>query len=93
MAFKKEHRRDDKTKERKKRGPRQDGFRRKQCKFCLDHVTTMDYKDTGRLAKMLTERGKIIPARISGTCAWHQRLLARAIKRARFIALLPYIAE
>ena len=93
MAFGKEHRRDDKTKERKKRGARKEGFRKKQCKFCLDRVEEIDYKDTARLAKMLTERGKIIPSRISGTCAWHQRRLARAIKRARFIAILPYVAE
>ena len=94
MAFKKETKRDVKTKDRKKkRGPRKEGFRKKQCKFCLDRVEVIDYKDTGRLAKMLTERGKIIPSRISGTCASHQRMLARAIKRARFIALLPYVAE
>ena len=87
----KEHKRGEKVKERKKRSG--DKFRKKQCKFCLDHVTDIDYKDTGRLGKMLTERGKIIPARISGTCAWHQRLLARAIKRARFVAILPYVSE
>ena len=93
MAFAKEYRRDDKTKDRKKkRGPRKE-FRKKQCKFCLDRVTDIDYKDTPRLAKMLTERGKIIPSRISGTCAGHQRMLSRAIKRARFVALLPYVAE
>ena len=93
MAFKKEQKRDaKKTKERKKRN--KDGaFRKKQCKFCLEHVAMIDYKDTTRLAKSLTERGKIIPSRISGTCAWHQRRLSRAIKRARFIALLPYVAE
>jgi len=93
MAFKKETRRDDRRKkERKKR--REPGlFRKKQCKLCLDRVTSLDYKDTARLAKMLTERGKIIPARISGTCAWHQRMLARAMKRARYVALLPYVAD
>lgn len=88
----KKRRKDAKLKERRKRGA--GAFARKKvCKFCVDHVTTIDYKDTGKLAKLLTERGKILPARISGNCAWHQRLLARAIKRARFIALLPYIAE
>ena len=94
MAYKRETRRDEKkTKERKKRTAGGAGLRKKQCKFCLDHVTVIDYKDMGRLSKMLTERGKIIPSRISGTCAWHQRLLSRAIKRARYVALLPYIAE
>ena len=93
MAYKKETKRDQKkTKERKKRN-KDSAFRKKQCKFCLEHVTMIDYKDTTRLAKLLTERGKILPARISGTCAWHQRLLSRAIKRARFVALLPYVAE
>lgn len=93
MAFKQERKRDEKpSKQRKKRAP-YGAFRKKQCKFCLDRVMLIDYKDTGRLSKMLTERGKIIPSRISGTCAWHQRMLARAIKRARFVALLPYITE
>lgn len=93
MALVKERRADEKkkAKDRKKRSGA--FLRKKQCKFCLDRVTDLDYKDTGRLAKMLTERGKIIPSRISGTCARHQRMLSRAIKRARFIALLPYIAE
>ena len=94
MAFKKEQTRNAKpVKERKKKRSPYGAFRKKQCKFCLDRVMAIDYKDTGRLSKMLTERGKIIPSRISGTCAWHQRMLARAIKRARFIAILPYISE
>lgn len=87
--------------ERKKRTrgkgkrPSSKGFyrRRKKCKFCLDHVDTIDYKDLARLERFITERGKILPSRISGTCAWHQRLLASAIKRARSIALMPYIAN
>lgn len=78
---------------KKKRAARKDGFRRKQCKLCLEKLEHLDYKDTARLSKMLTERGKIIPARISGTCASHQRMVSRAMKRARFIALLPYVAE
>ena len=93
MAFKKETRRDDRRKTRKKRREPGYGFRKKQCKLCLDRVTLLDYKDTTRLAKMLTERGKIIPARISGTCAGHQRMLARAMKRSRYIALLPYVTD
>ncbi len=75
--------------ERKGRG----FLRKKQCKLCLDHVTQLDYKEPGRLQKFLTERGKIVPARISGTCAPHQRMLAQAVKRARWLALIPYIAE
>lgn len=66
--------------------------RRKRCKFCLDKVEDIDYKDINRLERFTTERGKILPSRISGACARHQRVLARAIKRARIIALMPYIA-
>lgn len=68
-------------------------FRKKKCKFCLEKVEEIDYKDVVRLEKLTTERGKILPSRISGTCARHQRRLARAIKRARAIALIPYIAN
>ncbi len=76
------------------RGPRGMAFRRKKkCRFCMDKVTAIDYKDIGLLRKMITEKGKILPSRITGTCARHQRRLATAIKHARFIALLPYVAE
>ena len=75
--------------ERRKRGP----FRKKICRFCAEKVPGMDYKELARLQKFITERGKVIPARISGTCASHQRALARAIKQARFVALLPYVTE
>jgi len=69
-------------------------FRRKKiCKFCAEHIEDIDYKNVERLEKFLTERGKILPSRISGMCARHQRRLAAAIKRARSIALLPYVAE
>ena len=67
--------------------------RRKVCQFCVDKMTTIDYKDTVRLRKFITERGKIMPRRMSGVCARHQRDLAIAIKRARVVALLPYVAE
>ena len=67
--------------------------RRKVCQFCADKIEHIDYKDTGRLRKLTTERGKILPRRISGTCAKHQRQLTVAIKRARYMALLPYIAD
>jgi small subunit ribosomal protein S18 len=66
--------------------------RRKVCKFCQDKVQLVDYKDVRRLRGFVTERGKIIPRRISGTCARHQRGLTHAIKRARTVALLPYAA-
>lgn len=64
--------------------------RRKVCSFCVDHVDDIDYKDIGKLRRYVTERGKILPHRISGNCAKHQRQVTRAIKRARNIALLPF---
>lgn len=64
--------------------------RRKVCSFCVDHVEDIDYKDIGKLRRYITERGKILPHRISGNCAKHQRQVTRAIKRARNIALLPF---
>lgn len=68
-------------------------FRKKKCRFCVEKIFHIDYKDVARLRRNVTERGKIIPRRITGNCARHQRQLAQAIKRARFIALLPYVAE
>ena len=68
-------------------------FRKKICKFCSEKIADVSYKDVGRLQKFTTERGKIMPSRITGNCAAHQRMLAKAIKRARQIALLPYAAE
>ena len=65
--------------------------RRKVCRFCADSSLVIDYKDARALKYFITERGKIIPRRISGTCAKHQRSLTVAIKRARTIALLPYL--
>ena len=67
--------------------------RKKICRFCSDKVTDIDYKDIKRLRNLITERGKIIPRRISGNCAGHQRQLGIAIKRARNIALMPFAAE
>ena len=67
--------------------------RRKVCSFCVDKITTIDYKDTAKLRRYLSERGKILPRRTTGTCAAHQRQLTIAIKRARQIALLPYVAD
>jgi len=65
--------------------------RRKVCRFCADRSLVINYKDVRSLKYFITERGKIIPSRISGTCAKHQRALTRAIKRARTIAFLPYV--
>jgi small subunit ribosomal protein S18 len=67
--------------------------RRKVCIFCADKNEKIDYKDAVKLRKFLTERGKIAPRRGTGTCAKHQRELAVAIKRARVVALLPYVSE
>ena len=74
----------------KKRG----GIRRKKvCQFCADKTEIIDYKDVEKLRKYITDRGKILPKRITGTCAMHQRQVTRAIKRARIVALLPYTAD
>lgn len=67
--------------------------RRKVCKFCADKIDAVDYKDVRRLRAFVTERGKIIPRRISGNCARHQRQLTTALKRARNVALIPFVAE
>jgi len=75
----------------KKRGG---GMRRKKvCQFCADKADGIDYKETDKLKKYITERGKILPKRVTGTCAMHQRQVMRAIKRARIVALLPYTAD
>jgi small subunit ribosomal protein S18 len=69
------------------------GFgRRKVCRFCADKTLKVDYKDQGQMKYFLTERGKIIPRRISGNCAKHQREVATAVKRGRMLAILPYTA-
>lgn len=68
-------------------------LQKKMCRFCADKVTYIDYKDLKSLRVLTTERGKIIPSRVSGNCAKHQRELTRAIKRARNIALLPFTLE
>ena len=67
--------------------------RRKVCIFCVDKATDIDYKDVAKLRKFITENGKILPRRMSGVCAKHQRMLTTAIKRAREMALLPYVAD
>lgn len=67
--------------------------RKKVCSFCVDRIDNIDYKDVPRLRKYLSERAKIIPRRVTGTCACHQRELTVAIKRARHVALLPYVSD
>lgn len=67
--------------------------RKKVCQFCVDKVTEIDYKETAKLRKYISERAKIVPRRATGTCAKHQRQLAVAIKRARVVALLPYVSD
>lgn len=67
-------------------------FVKKPCRFCSEKTDHVDYKDLDRIGRYVTERGKILPSRLTGTCAKHQRVLTRAIKRARFMALLPYIS-
>lgn len=73
--------------------PREKRVRIKVCKFCEAKIAFIDYKDEKLLRRFITDRGKIIPRRISGVCERHQRQLTRAIKRARQIALLPFVAE
>ena len=70
-----------------------DGGRRKSCSFCENKIKAIDFKDYRMLARYITERAKIVPRRTSGTCAKHQRQLSTAIKRARYLALIPYIGE
>lgn len=79
--------------EERNRRPRGRRPRRKVCQFCVDKVTDIDYKDLPRLRRFITERGKILPRRMSGNCAKHQRQLSIAIKRSRHIALLPYTTD
>ncbi len=67
--------------------------KRKVCAFCVDKVTEIDYKDVAKLKRYVSERAKILPRRISGNCAKHQRQLTLAVKRARHIALIPYTTE
>lgn len=68
-------------------------YKKRPCRFCGDKVENIDYLDYQRFQKLITERGKIVPSRISGNCSKHQRQLAKAVKKARFIGLLPFVAE
>ena len=78
---------------RPERPARDNRRRRKVCQFCVDKVAYIDFKDTAKLRKYTSDRGKILPRRMTGTCAKHQREVQVAIKRARTVALLPYIAD
>ncbi len=75
------------------RKPMKRAPRRKVCAFCQEKVVYIDYKDVNRLKKYITEGGKILPRRMTGTCAMHQRELSNAIKKARIVALLPFKGE
>ncbi|HAH78375.1 MAG TPA: 30S ribosomal protein S18 [Ruminococcaceae bacterium] len=81
--------------ERPERGRRSGGRRgrRKVCAFCVEKVDVIDYKDVAKLRRYISERGKILPRRVTGTCAHHQRELTVAIKRARHLALLPFSSD
>jgi len=67
--------------------------RKKVCSFCIDRAETIDYKDISRLRKCLTDRSKILPRRVTGTCAYHQRELTLSVKKARHVALLPFVSD
>ena len=93
MAEERPVREEQRTERRAPRANRNRRGRRRVCSFCIDKVDHIDYKDVNRLRKYVTERGKILPRRISGNCAKHQRMLTEAVKKARIVALLPYTAE
>ncbi len=76
-----------------KRAAKERRTKRKPCSFCMERAIAVSYRDVPRLRKYVSERGKIVPRRISGNCAKHQRLLTTAVKRARLIAFLPFGAE
>ena len=78
---------------RKKKKARKWSGRKKPCKFCITHVDEVDYKNQELLSRFVNDRGKIAPRRITGTCARHQRMLVSGIKKARYVALLPYVRE
>ena len=70
-----------------------DDKKKKNCSFCADNVATLDYKDTSKLKRFLSEAGKILPRRITGTCAKHQRMLAAAVKKSREASLISYVFD
>ena len=88
---------DEKTKRQKTKTKKFDSkekfFRKKSCRFCLDKSESIDYKDIIKLKRFVNEKGKIMPNRLTGNCAKHQRKIAAAVKRARYVALLPYVGD
>jgi small subunit ribosomal protein S18 len=85
----------DKDKDKKRRDRRGDGlrFRKKTCRFCEEKLLALDYKDLRRMERLVSERGKILSRRVTGMCSKHQRMVAEAVQRARFMALLPYVKK
>ncbi|MGN1416483.1 MAG: 30S ribosomal protein S18 [Oscillospiraceae bacterium] len=81
----------EKEKERSSRGMKR--TRKKVCRFCEAKIDKIDYKDINRIKNFMTDRSKILPRRVTGTCAYHQRELTTAIKRARYVALIPYVSD
>jgi small subunit ribosomal protein S18 len=79
------------AKERKEREGK--GLQKKYCKLCFEKVGYVDYKDEKRLGRFITDRGKIVPRRVSGTCSRHQKQITTAVKRARVLALLPFASD
>lgn len=77
----------------KRRRPKDRFFIKRSCRFCADDVKKIDYKDIAKLKRFVTEKGKILPSRVTGNCAKHQRGVAIAVKRARYVALLPFAGE
>lgn len=80
---------DEKSAPRRMKKP----MRKKVCSFCIEKAESIDYKDVAKLKKYITEKGKIVPRRQTGACARHQRMVTGAIKRARYMALIPYVGE
>ena len=83
----------ERKKPNKRDGLKKRVFKKRPCRFCIDKVKAIDYLEYQKFQRFVTERGKIVPSRISGSCAKHQRQLARAIKKARALSLLPFVAE
>jgi len=77
----------------RKINPRMSRFKKKECKFCAKHITELSYKHVDKLLRFTSERGKILPRRVTGNCAKHQRMLAREVKTARLLAMLPFVRD
>jgi small subunit ribosomal protein S18 len=82
-----------KERKEKKKERESKSFKRKYCKLCLEKIGFVDYKDDKRLGRFITDRGKIVPRRVSGTCSRHQKQITVAVKRARILALLPFTSD